>query len=113
MFNMDIALLQALVFLLLLIVVDVILGIAIALKENRFDLAEVPRFLQTEVLPYYMGVLAVAGLAMVEDVQQFGTVPLAWAVIVAYGSKVVFVEIKNKVFILFGVSLNKDNKQTK
>lgn len=98
----DPALLQALVFLLLLIVVDVILGMAIALRDKTFSLAEVPRFLQTEVLPYYLGVLAVAGLAMVDDVQQFGTVPLAWAVIVAYGSKVVFVEIRKKIVLLFG-----------
>jgi len=105
MLAIDFALLQALVFLLLLIVVDVILGISIALKEKRFSLAELPRFLQTEVLPYYLGVLAVVGLAMFEDVQQFGTVPLAWAVVVAYGSKVVFVEIRQKVFVLFGVEM--------
>ena len=101
----DPALLQALVFLLLLIVVDVILGMAIALRDKTFSLAEVPRFLQTEVLPYYLGVLAVAGLAMVDDVQQFGTVPLAWAVVVAYGSRTVFVEIRSKVFILFKVAI--------
>lgn len=100
----DAALLQALVFLLLLITVDVILGMAIALRDKKFSLVEVPRFLQTEVLPYYLGILAIAGLAMVEDVQQFGTVPLAWAVIVAYGSKTVFVEIRIKVFDLFGLS---------
>ena len=95
---------QALVFLLLLIIVDVILGMAIALRNKKFSLAEIPRFLQTEVLPYYLGVLAVVGLAMVEDTQQFGTVPLAWAVILAYGSRTVFVEIRVKVFDLFGVS---------
>ncbi len=104
MFAYDPALMQALVFLLLFIVVDVILGMAIALRDKKFNLAEVPRFLQTEVLPYYLGVLAVVGLAMVEDVQQFGTVPLAWAVIVAYGSRTVFVEIRKKIFILFKVT---------
>ena len=104
MIQLDITLLQALVFLLLLIIVDVILGMAIALRDKKFSLVEVPRFLQTEVLPYYLGVLAITGLAMVEDVQQFGTVPLAWAVIVAYGGRTVFVEIREKVFDLFGVS---------
>ena len=103
--QLDIALLQALVFLLLLITVDVILGMAIALRDKKFSLAKVPGFLQTEVLPYYLGILAITSLAMVEDTQQFGTVPLAWAVIVAYGSKTVLVEIKGKVFNLFGVSL--------
>ena len=106
MFNLDYALLQALVFLLMLIIADVILGMAIALKEKKFNLADVPRFLRTEVLPYYLGVLAVSGLAMVEDVQQFGTVPLAWAVVLAYGSKVVFVEIRKKVQGLFGIELS-------
>jgi hypothetical protein len=110
MFAIDIALLQALIFLLLLIVVDVILGMAIALRDKTFSLAELPRFLQTEVLPYYLGVMAVVGLAMFEDVQQFGTVPLAWAVIVAYGSKVVFVEIRKKIFKLFGIELNEEIK---
>ncbi|HBX22684.1 MAG TPA: hypothetical protein DEF34_03450 [Desulfotomaculum sp.] len=101
----DPALMQALVFLMMLILVDVFLGGAIAIRAGTFSLAELPRFLQTEVLPYYMGVLAVVGLAMVDDVQHFGTVPLAWAVITAYGSKVVFVEIRKKIFILFKVSV--------
>ena len=105
MIQFDTALLQALVLLLLLIIVNVILGLAIALRDKKFSLVEVPRFLQTEVLPYYLGILAITSLAMVEDTQQFGTVPLAWAVIVAYGSKTVLVEIKGKVFNLFGVSL--------
>ncbi len=107
----DPALLQALVFLLLLIIVDVFMGMAIALRNKTFNLAELPRFLQTEVLPYYMSILAIVGLAMVEDVQQFGTVPLAWAVIVTYGSRVVFVEMKNKVFVLFGVSIEEETKK--
>lgn len=99
----DPVLFKALIFLLLLIVVDVLLGISIALKEKNFNLAEVPRFLRTEVLPYYLGVLAVSGLAMVEDTQALGTKPLAWAVIVAYGSRTVFVEIRKKIADLFGV----------
>lgn len=111
MFTVDLALLQALVFLLLLIIVDVILGMAIALRDKTFNLAEVPRFLQTEVLPYYLGVLAVVGLAMVEDMQQFGTVPLAWTVIVAYGSRTVFVEIRKKVFVLFGVLVDESGEK--
>jgi len=105
MIALDLALLQALAFLLLLIIVDVFLGVSIALRDKKFSLAELPRFLQTEVLPYYLGVLAVVSLAMFEDVQQFGTVPLAWAVVVAYGSKVIFVEIRQKVFVLFGVQM--------
>ena len=99
----DPALFKALIPLLLLIVVDVLLGISIALKEKKFNLAEVPRFLRTEVLPYYLGILAISGMAMVEDTQSLGTKPLAWAVIVAYGSRTVFVEIRKKITDLFGV----------
>lgn len=102
MFAVDVALLQALVFLLALIIVNVILGICIALRDGTLDIELFPRFLKTEIMPYFIGILALAGLAMVEDIQQFGTKPLAWAVIVAYGTRIIFIEIKDKVFVLFG-----------
>ena len=89
-------------FLLALIVVNTILGAAVALRKGEYNLNDLPRFLQTEVLPYYLLLLALAALAMVQDVQAYGTKPLAWAAIVAYGSRVVFVELKGKVVTLFG-----------
>ncbi|MDO7787106.1 hypothetical protein [Desulforamulus aquiferis] len=106
MIVLDIALVKALVFLLLLIVVNVILGCCIALRKGELALNDLPRFLRTEVLPYYVGILALACMAMIEDVQAYGTQPLAWAAIVAYGTRTVFVEIKGKVFVLFGVPPN-------
>lgn len=103
MFSFDIALAQALVFLLILVLVDVILGICIALRDGNLKIEELPRFLKTEILPYYLSLMALAGLAMVQDTQQYGTKALAWAAIVAYGTRTVLVEIRKKVFKLFGV----------
>ena len=107
MISLDIALLQALFFLLLLIIADVVLGVAIALRCGKFSMAEVPRFLQTEVLPYYLGLLAIAALAMFEDTQQLGAKPLAWCVIVTYAARTVFVEIRLKVVKLFKIAPEK------
>lgn len=103
MFTLDVALIKALVFLLVLIVANVILGCCIALRDGKLALDDLPRFLRTEILPYYLSILALAGLAMIEDVQQFGTKPLAWTAIATYGARTVFVEIRKKVFVLFGV----------
>lgn len=102
MFTIDIALLQAMMFLLVLIIVNTILGVAIAIRQGTFHVEALPRFLQTEVLPYYLSLATLAAMAMVQDVQQYGTKPLAWAAIVAYGSRVVFVELRQKVVVLFG-----------
>lgn len=102
MFTLDLALLKAMVFLFALIVVNVILGVAIAIRQGKFEIDKLPRFLSTEVLPYYLALAALSPLAMVQDVQNFGTKPLAWASIVAYGSRVVFVELRKKVEVLFG-----------
>lgn len=104
MFMVDHTLLQALVFVLALVVVNVVLGILIALRDGAFDVRRLPSFLQTEILPYYLGLLALTGLAMVEDLQGFGTGPLAWAAIILYATRTVFGEIKDKVTVLFGFS---------
>jgi len=100
--TLDLALLKAMVFLFALIVVNVILGVAISIRQGDFEIDKLPRFLSTEVLPYYLSLTALALLAMVQDVQDYGTKPLAWASIVAYGSRVVFVELRKKVAELFG-----------
>lgn len=94
---------KALVFVLAMVLANVILGIALAIKDGTFRVRELPRFLRTEILPYYLGLLALAALAQVEDLQGLGTKPLAWAAIAAYAGRVVFGEIKDKVFELFGV----------
>lgn len=102
MFTLDLALLRAMVFLLALIIVNVILGVAISIRQGNFEIEEIPRFLRTEVLPYFLSLAALVLLAMVEDVQNLGTKALAWASIAAYGSRFVFVELKKKVEVLFG-----------
>ncbi|NLI11539.1 MAG: hypothetical protein GX425_02685 [Peptococcaceae bacterium] len=102
MFVLDLALLKAMIFLLALIIVNVVLGVAISIRKGNFDFAKLPRFLSTEVMPYYLSLSALTLLAMVQDVQNYGTKPLAWASIVAYGSRAVFVELRNKVVELFG-----------
>lgn len=105
MFAVDVALVKALIFLLFLILVDTVLGICVSIREGQpFSFKELPRFLQTEVLPYYLSLLALSFLSMVEDAQEYGTKPIAWVVVVAYGGKIT-VEIKNKVVKLFGVNL--------
>lgn len=102
MFNIDMALLQALAVLVALVFVDTLLGVAIALRKGEFSLGELPRFLATEVLPYLVGLAGLVFLAMFEDIQQLGFKALAWAAVVAYGSRVVFVELREKVVTLFG-----------
>lgn len=102
MFTLDTALLKAMVFLLALIFVNVILGVAISIRQGNFEIEKLPRFLSTEVMPYYLSLAALALLAMVQDVQNLGTKPLAWVSITAYGSRVVFVELKKKLEVLFG-----------
>jgi len=105
MFAIDIALIKALIFLLVLILVDTVLGICVSIREGQpFSFKELPRFLRTEVLPYYLSLLALSFLPMIEDAQEYGTKPIAWVVVVAYGGKIT-VEIKNKVVKLFGVNL--------
>lgn len=105
MFELDRALLEALLFLLALILADVILGISIALREKEFDFEELPRFLRTQVLPYYLSIISLSFLAMIKDVQGFGTQAIAWAVIAAYAAKLVFKDLAGKVKKLFGVTI--------
>jgi len=105
MFELNMALVEALVFLLVLVLVDVILGIMISLRDRKFDVGELPRFLRTQVLPYYVSIISLSFLAMVKDVQGFGTQAIAWTVIAAYAAKLVFRDIVGKIKELFGVTV--------
>jgi hypothetical protein len=102
MFSIDLNLLYALLFVLALILVDVVLGIAVALKDGTFDLAKLPQFLKTQILPYFISLFSLALLAQVKDIQSLGTVALAWAAITAYVAKVLFVDLLGKLKTLFG-----------
>lgn len=58
--------------LLALIVVDVVLGIALALKRGEFDWRELARFYQTGVIPLLVGWVAFAVLVKVGVASELG-----------------------------------------
>jgi hypothetical protein len=110
MFNVNIGLIYALLGVLALIFLNVILGVAIAIRDGTFDLQKLPEFLKTEVLPYGMSLTALAGAAQinfsylaanVSTITTDALVALAWTAIGAYVLKLVQ-EIGQKIFKLFG-----------
>ncbi|MCG8401986.1 MAG: hypothetical protein MJA84_10340 [Firmicutes bacterium] len=104
MFIIDTVLLQALFTVLLLIIVDALLGLALALREGTFKLSEAPRFLRTEILPYYTAILALAGMSMIEDIHQLGMKSVTWTVIAIYTARILFTEIRQKLVKLFKIN---------
>jgi hypothetical protein len=103
MFSINPDLLYALLFVLALIFVDIVLGIAISLQNGTFNIEKLPSFLETQILPYYMSLLALVFLAQLKDIQNLGTTSLAWAALAAYAAKMIWVDIASKVKTLFGV----------
>jgi hypothetical protein len=101
MFSFDITLMYALLFVLTLIFVDVVLGVAVSLQNGTFSLAKLPVFLETQILPYYMSLIILSLLAQLKDVQSIGTMALAWSSIAAYTVKIIWVDILSKVKTLF------------
>lgn len=74
-----------------LIMLDVLLGVARAIREGKFDLAKLAQFYQTMVLPYVIGYLAFylfAKLAVEEllgpvgYIASEGTVWITWVTLV-------------------------------
>jgi hypothetical protein len=109
MFSIDMNLFYALLFVLALIAVDVLLGIAVALQTGTFEVKKLPQFLQTSILPYFISLFSLVLLAQFKDLQNLGTSALAWAVITAYVAKVLFVDLLGKLKTLFGFDVT-DNK---
>lgn len=105
MFALDLNLLYALLFVLALIVVDVLLGVSVALKNGTFDLKKLPQFLKTQILPYFLSLSSLVGLAQLKDLQNLGTVAVAWAAIVTYVAKFIWVDIRQKLKALLGVDV--------
>lgn len=103
MLVIDLNLLYALLFVLVLIIVDVLLGVSVALKNGTFDLKKLPQFLKTQILPYFLSLSSLVGLAQLKDLQNLGTVAVAWAAIMAYAAKMLWVDIGQKLKTLFGV----------
>ena len=112
MFVIDTVLLQALFSMLLLIIIDALLGMALALREGTFKLSEAPRFLRTEILPYYIAIIALAGMSMIKDIHQLGIKPVTWTVIAIYTTRTLFIEIRQKLVKLFKINPDElpDNK---
>lgn len=76
-----------------LVLLDVVLGIAAALKSGTFHWSEVARFYRTNVIPYILGYVALhitisfvippSALGGAGEWLSVGTVTLAWGVLVA------------------------------
>ena len=106
-------LIYALLAVLVLIFLNVLLGVAIALKDGSFSLPKLPRSLETEVLPYGLSLTALAGAAQlnfsylasnVSTITADTLAVIAWAAIGAYVLKMLQ-EIGQKICALFGIKV--------
>jgi hypothetical protein len=59
------------VFLAVLILINTLLGISLALKKETFKWTELPRFLKTEVLPYYLTLLGATAPGIFLDLGKY------------------------------------------
>lgn len=83
-----------------LIILDAVLGVILAIKEQRFDWEKLPQFLAHNIFPYVGGVLITGAMAMlagpgVEDVS--GLYYLIGAIVVAGFGK----SCKDKIMRIF------------
>ena len=70
-----------LLVLMAMIFANLILGLAVAIKLNKFDLKQIAGFLTTRVLPFVLGYFSVGLVALVEP--SFRTaVPVVWGLII-------------------------------
>lgn len=86
-----------------LILLDVVLGIAHAIKEKRFDWRLVAEFYSSMVLPYLLAFAAFAGVAKLVSVDLLGPwgyllgdgmVSLAWLTIIAHLAESIMAHLK-------------------
>ena len=87
----------ALLTVLAIIALDTVLGILASLKQGEFNFRELPRFLQTAILPYIGGLLLLGLVSMLSP----EIAAIFYAAVAATTAKFL-VEIKDKVVILFG-----------
>lgn len=113
MFVLNTALLYSLLGVLALISINVVLGVAISIKDGTFDLQKLPQFLQTEVLPYGLSLASLAGAAQVDYsflASNVSTITgttltgIAWTAVGAYVLRMLQ-EIGKKILELFGVTV--------
>lgn len=119
MFILNLSLIYALLGVLALIVLNVILGVAIAIQTGTFSLQKLPQFLSNEVLPYGLSLSALIGAAQlnltplaanVSTITSDSLTVIAWAAVSAYVLRMIQ-EIGQKIFALFGIQVTE--KQTK
>lgn len=87
----------ALLTVLAIVMLDTVLGILVSLKQGQFDWRELPRFLQTALLPYIGGLLILALVSMVSP----EILVIFYSAVAATTAKFL-VEIKDKVVVIFG-----------
>jgi len=112
MFVLNLSLIYALLCVLALICLNVILGVAVSFKNGTFSLEKLPKFLQSEVLPYGLSLSGLVAAAQIDLSSLAGSVStiagstlqvIAWTAIGAYVGKMVE-EIAGKIVTLFGVA---------
>jgi hypothetical protein len=85
------------------IILDALLGIVNTFKPDteNFDFRKLPQFVATNIFPYVGGLTLVATLAnVIGDPYTALFYPIAAAVLIKY-----LTEIKDKISVLFGISL--------
>jgi hypothetical protein len=87
----------ALLTVLAIIALDTVLGVLVSLKQGQFNFRELPRFLQTAILPFVGGLLLLGLVSMLSP----EIAAIFYAAVAATGAKFL-AEIKDKVVILFG-----------
>jgi uncharacterized membrane protein YfcA len=99
---LDFPILVALAIVVAAIVVDALLGMILALKEQEFDLRKMAQFLATNILPYAGG-LSIFGLVAFWLPEPYSAAFYAAATLalVKY-----LAEIKDKLSLLLGIDLN-------
>lgn len=87
----------ALLTVLAIIALDTVLGILASLKQGEFNFRELPRFLQTSILPYIGGLLILGLVSMLS----LEIAAIFYAAVAATSAKFL-AEVKDKVVVLFG-----------
>ena len=86
---------------LVLIILDTLLGIILSVKAREFDIRELPRFLQTAVLPY-VGGLILLGVAAIFAGQYGPQVAAIFFAAAAFTAAKFLTEIYDKSKQIFG-----------
>jgi hypothetical protein len=92
-----IAMLYALASIVGLILLDWLIGVCAAVKQEKFDVRKLPQFIPSNIVPYIGGLLVLAIAALI--VTSFA--PVFYAAAAAVAAKFV-TDIKDKAIVIFG-----------